>query len=200
MKLLDRRYKDKLDADANDFINYAIEGSTRMQQMINDLLTFSRVGTKGKPFQPTSLDQTFERALKNLSVSIDESHATVTCDPLPTIFADDLQMLQLFQNLIGNGIKFRSSERAPVIHVSVKTLKDAWEFSITDNGIGIAPEYYNRIFIIFNRLHTRDEYPGSGIGLAICKKIVERHGGSIWVESSIGEGTTFRFTIPFKMG
>ena len=200
VKLLDRRYKDKLDADANDFINYAIEGSTRMQQMINDLLTFSRVGTKGKPFQPTSLEQIFERVLKNLSVSIDESHATVTCDPLPTVFADDLQMLQLFQNLIGNGIKFRSSERAPVIHVSVKNLKDAWEFSVTDNGIGIAPEYYNRIFIIFNRLHTRDEYPGSGIGLAICKKIVERHGGSIWVESIIGEGTTFRFTIPFKMG
>jgi PAS domain S-box-containing protein len=200
VKLLDRRYKDKLDADANDFINYAIEGSTRMQQMIDDLLTYSRVGTKGKPFQPTDLETIFDRVLGNLRVSIAESHATVIHDPLPTVLADDLQMMQLFQNLIGNSIKFRSSERAPTIHVSAKKRKDIWEFSVADNGIGIAPEFYDRIFIIFNRLHTRDEYPGSGIGLAICKKIVERHGGRIWVESKLGEGTMFRFTIPFKVG
>ena len=198
VKLLDRRYKDKLDADANDFINYAVEGSMRMQEMINDLLTYSRVGTKGKPFEPTDLESIYNRVLKNLSISISESNATVTHDLLPTVIADDLQMMQLFQNLVGNGIKFRSADRPPVINISVKKLEDKWEFSISDNGIGIEAEYFNRIFIIFNRLHTKDEYPGSGIGLAICKKIIERHGGRIWIESTPGEGSTFHFTIPMR--
>ena len=198
VKLLDRRYKDKLDADANDFINYAVEGSMRMQEMINDLLTYSRVGTKGKPFESTDLESIYNRVLKNLSISISENNATVTHDQLPTVIADDLQMMQLFQNLVGNGIKFRSADRPPVINISVKNLEDKWEFSISDNGIGIEAEYFNRIFIIFNRLHTKDEYPGSGIGLAICKKIIERHGGRIWVESTPGEGSTFHFTIPMR--
>jgi light-regulated signal transduction histidine kinase (bacteriophytochrome) len=198
VKLLDRRYKDKLDSDAHEFIDYAVEGSTRMQQMINDLLVFSRVGTKGKPFEPTDLGSIFNRVSANLSVSISENNASITHDPLPVVFADDLQMTQLFQNLIGNAIKFRSIDRAPMIHISVKKLEESWEFSVIDNGIGIDPEYFNRIFIIFNRLHTKDEYPGSGIGLAICKKIVERHGGRIWVESRPDEGSTFHFTIPLR--
>jgi PAS domain S-box-containing protein len=199
VKLLDRRYGDKLDADAHEFIGYAVEGSTRMQQMINDLLTFSRVGTKGKPFEPTDLESVFDRALKNLSVSIRDNDAKVTHDALPSVVADDMQMTQLFQNLVGNAIKFRSMDRAPAIHVSAKKLGGAWEFSVADNGIGIEPEYFNRIFVIFNRLHTKDEYPGSGIGLAICKKIVERHGGRIWVESRPDEGSVFHFTIPVRL-
>jgi PAS domain S-box-containing protein len=200
VKLLDRRYRDKLDADGVDFINYAVEGSTRMQQMINDLLAYSRVGTKGKLFEPTDLELTFKQALENLRVSIAESNAVVTHDPLPTIMADDVQILQLFQNLIGNAIKFRSADRSPAVHVSAKKKGGAWEFSVSDNGIGIEPEYFDRIFIIFNRLNTRPEYPGSGIGLAICKKIVERHGGRIWVESKPGKGSRFSFTIPLRVG
>jgi PAS domain S-box-containing protein len=200
VKLLDRRYKDKLDADASEFINYAVEGSTRMQQMINDLLAYSRVGTKGMPFEPVDLELTLKRALGNLKASISESDARVTYDPLPTVMADDIQLTQLFQNLIGNAIKFRSADRSPIVHVSAKRLESAWEFVVSDNGIGIEPEYFDRIFIIFHRLHTRVEYPGSGIGLAICKKIVERHGGRIWVESKPGVGSMFHFTIPIRPG
>lgn len=198
VNLLDRRYGDKLDANAHEFIGYAVEGSTRMQQMINDLLTFSRVGTKGKPFKRTDLESIFDRVLANLSISARDCNASITHDPLPTVVADGLQMTQLFQNLVGNAIKFRSKDRPPVIHVSVKRLDDSWEFAVSDNGIGIEPEYFNRIFIIFNRLHTIDEYPGSGIGLALCKKIVERHEGRIRVESRPGEGSTFSFTVPVR--
>ncbi|MGA9141913.1 MAG: PAS domain S-box protein [Methanocella sp.] len=197
VKLLDRRYGDKLDQDAKDFIGYAVEGSTRMQQLINDLLTYSRVGTKGKPFEPVDLEAVFAGIMDNLKVTIQESNATITHDPLPTIMADDLQMLQLFQNLVSNGIKFHGDE-LPRVHVSAKLVGDFWQFAVSDNGIGIDPEYFNRIFIIFSRLHTRAEYPGSGIGLAICKKIVERHGGRIWLESEPGKGSTFLFTIPAR--
>ncbi len=197
VKLLDRRYGDKLDQDAKDFIGYAVEGSTRMQQLINDLLTYSRVGTKVKPFEPVDLEAVFAGIMDNLKVTIQESNATITHDSLPTVQADDLQMLQLFQNLVSNGIKFHGEE-APRVHVSAKRAGDFWQFSVCDNGIGIDPEYFNRIFIIFSRLHTRAEYPGSGIGLAICKKIVERHGGRIWVESTPGKGSTFLFTIPAR--
>jgi PAS domain S-box-containing protein len=197
VKLLDRRYGDKLDQDARDFIGYAVEGSTRMQQLINDLLTYSRVGTRGKPFEPVDLEAVFAGIMDNLTVTIQESNATVTHDLLPIVLADDLQMLQLFQNLVSNGIKFHGDE-PPRVHVSAKRAGDFWQFSVSDNGIGIDPEYFSRIFIIFSRLHTRAEYPGSGIGLAICKKIVERHGGHIWVESTPGNGSTFLFTIPAR--
>jgi PAS domain S-box-containing protein len=197
VKLLDRRYGDKLDQDARDFIGYAVEGSTRMQQLINDLLTYSRVGTRGKPFEPVDLEAVFAGIMDNLTVTIQESNATVTHDLLPIVLADDLQMLQLFQNLVSNGIKFHG-DAPPRVHVSAKRAGDFWQFSVSDNGIGIDPEYFSRIFIIFSRLHTRAEYPGSGIGLAICKKIVERHGGHIWVESTPGNGSTFLFTIPAR--
>ncbi len=197
VKLLDRRYGDKLDQDAKEFIGYAVEGSTRMQQLINDLLTYSRVGTRGKPFEAVDLESVFAVMMDNLKVSINENDATVTHDPLPTVTADDLQMLQLFQNLVSNGIKFRG-DVPPRVHVSATRDGDTWRFGVSDNGIGIDPEYFNRIFIIFSRLHTRAEYPGSGIGLAICKKIVERHGGRIWVESAPGKGSTFLFTIPAR--
>jgi PAS domain S-box-containing protein len=198
VNLIDRRYKDKLDKDANEFIGYTVEGATRMQQMINDLLAYSRIGTRGKPFEPSDMELILEHALKNLKITIQESDAVVTHDPLPTINADDLQITQIFQNLIGNAIKFRG-DRQPRVHVSAEKKGDEWIFSVKDNGIGIEPQYFDRIFIIFNRLHTRAEYPGSGIGLAICKKIVERHRGRIWIESKPGEGSTFYFTIPINI-
>jgi len=195
VKLLDRRYKDKLDQDAKDYIEFAAEGATRMQQMINDLLAYSRVGTRGKPLEPTDLEAALSRAMRNLDVVIKENDATVTHASLPTVLADDVQMIQLFQNLIGNAIKFKGGDQ-PRVHVSAEPKGSEWQISVHDNGIGIAPQYFERIFIIFQRLHTRADYPGSGIGLAICKKIIERHGGRIWVESARGEGSTFYFTIP----
>ncbi len=195
VKLLDRRYKDKLDQDAQDYIGFAAEGATRMQQMINDLLAYSRVGTKGKPLEPTDLEAVLSRAMRNLDVAIKENDAIVTHASLPTVLADDVQMIQLFQNLIGNALKFKS-DKQPRVHVSAELKGNEWQISVHDNGIGIAPQYFERIFIIFQRLHTRTDYPGSGIGLAICKKIIERHGGRIWVESTPGEGSTFYFTIP----
>ncbi len=195
VKLLDRRYKDKLDQDAQDYIGFAAEGATRMQQMINDLLAYSRVGTKGKPLEPTDLEAVLSRAMRNLDVAIKENDAIVTHASLPTVLADDVQMIQLFQNLIWNALKFKS-DKQPRVHVSAELKGNEWQISVHDNGIGIAPQYFERIFIIFQRLHTRTDYPGSGIGLAICKKIIERHGGRIWVESTPGEGSTFYFTIP----
>ncbi|MGA9348780.1 MAG: ATP-binding protein, partial [Anaerolineae bacterium] len=201
VQLLARRYQGKLDADADDFIAYAVDGATRMQALINDLLAYSRVGTRGKPFEPTDCEAVFEQALTNLQVAIEESGAAVTHDLLPTVMADATQLTQLFQNLIGNAIKFRSEE-PPRVHISVNrqskiaNRKSEWVFSVRDNGIGIDPEYHERIFLLFQRLHTREEYPGTGIGLAVCKKIVERHGGRIWVESQPGKGSIFYFTIP----
>jgi PAS domain S-box-containing protein len=194
-QLLARRYQDKLDADAHDFIAYAVDGATRMQALITDLLNYSRVGTRGKPFQPTSCDGVLERVLINLKFTISENGAVVTHDPLPNVMGDETQLGQLFQNLLTNAIKFRS-EAPPRIHISAKRSGNAWEFSVRDNGIGIAPEYGERIFMIFQRLHSKNEYPGTGIGLAVCKKIVERHGGHIWVSSQPGSGASFLFTIP----
>jgi len=206
---LSRRYRGKLDSDADEFISYAVDGATRMQSLINDLLTYSRIGTKGKDFEPTDCEAVFDRTLDNLQKAVEESGANVTHDPLPTVMADDMQLGQLFQNLIGNAIKFRSEEH-PSIHVSCERIEESaignrqsamnkgWVFSVRDNGIGIDPEFTGRIFIIFQRLHKRGEYPGSGIGLAICRKIVERHGGRIWVESDPGKGSTFYFTIPLR--
>jgi PAS domain S-box-containing protein len=197
VQLLARRYKGNLDGAADEFIGFAVDGAARMQRLISDLLTYSRVGTRGKEFEPTDCEIVLQRSLKNLQIAIEEKQAVVTHDPLPTIMADNVQLGQLFQNLIGNAIKFQGTE-PPHVHMSVSRNGNSWVFSVRDNGIGIAPEYAEKIFIIFQRLHTRDKYPGTGIGLAVCKKIVERHGGQIWVESESGKGATFCFTLPMK--
>jgi light-regulated signal transduction histidine kinase (bacteriophytochrome) len=195
MQLIAKRYQGKLDSDADEFIAYAVDGAGRMKSMINDLLTFSRLGTRGKPFQPVDTEAVLNAALENLKLAVEDSHAAVTHDPLPSVLADESQVAQLFQNLIGNALKFHGDE-PPRIHVSARKTPQFWEFSVRDNGIGIDPQFFERVFLIFQRLSTRAEHAGSGIGLAICKKIVERHGGRIWIESKPGEGTTFFFTLP----
>lgn len=194
-QLLSRRYKGKLDKDADEFIHYAVDGANRMQKLINDLLTYSRVGTHGKPKKPTDCEQAVHQAVANLKMAIEESRASVTWNPLPTVLGDGTQLVQLFQNLIGNSIKFRGSE-PPRIFISTEENEEECIFSVQDNGIGIDPMYNDRIFLVFQRLHTIEEYPGTGIGLAVCKKIVERHGGKIWVTSKPGEGSSFSFTLP----
>jgi light-regulated signal transduction histidine kinase (bacteriophytochrome) len=194
-QLLARRYKGKLDEDADEFITFAVDGATRMQGLIQDLLAYSRVGTRGAAFAPTDCNRVVEQVLGDLSAAITEAGATVTHDPLPTVTADAGQLGQLFLNLIGNAVKFRG-QAPPRIHVTAERADGAWRFAVMDNGIGLDPQYADRIFVIFQRLHTRAEYPGTGIGLAICKKIVERHGGRIWVEATPGGGSTFVFTIP----
>jgi light-regulated signal transduction histidine kinase (bacteriophytochrome) len=194
-ELLGRRYGEKFDADAKEFMGYIVDGAARMKQLIEDLLAYSRVGTKGKDFKPVELDRALRRALGNLKAAIDESGAAVTHDPLPTLQADEVQLAQLFQNLIGNALKFRA-EAAPRIRVQVSEMDKFVEFAVRDNGIGIEPQYFERIFMVFQRLHNKGEYPGTGIGLAICKKVVERHGGQIRVESRPGEGSAFIFTLP----
>jgi PAS domain S-box-containing protein len=194
-QLLGRRYGEKFDADAKEFMGYIVDGAARMKQLIEDLLAYSRVGTKGKDFKPVELDRALRRALGNLKAAIDESGAAVTHDPLPTLPADEAQLAQLFQNLIGNALKFRA-EAAPRIRVQVSEMDKFVEFAVRDNGIGIEPQYFERIFMVFQRLHNKGEYPGTGIGLAICKKVVERHGGQIRVESRPGEGSAFIFTLP----
>jgi signal transduction histidine kinase len=199
VQLLARRYQGALDADAHEFIAFAVDGAKRMQRLINDLLAYSRVGTRGKEFEPTDCAAVLQQALANLRVAITENAAVVTHGSLPTLRADDSQLVQLFQNLIGNAMKFRN-ENAPEIYISAEHIDDEshWLFSVRDNGIGIDPQYAERIFVIFQRLHTREEHPGTGIGLAICKKIVERHGGRIWVESEAGKGSAFYFTLPVQ--
>lgn len=197
VQLLSRRYSGKLDKDADEFIAYAVDGTKRMQQLINDLLAYSRVGTRGKPPAATNFEDVFSKAMANLKMAIVESGVIVTHDSLPTALADELQMVQLFQNLIGNAIKFRSQEM-PQIHVSARPEGKEWIFSVRDNGIGIDPQFHDRIFVLFQRLHGREEYPGTGIGLTVSKKIVERHGGRIWLDSEPGKGTTFYFTIPMQ--
>lgn len=194
-QLLAQKYQGQLDSKADKYIHYIVDGATRMQQLINDLLSYSRVGTKGKELKLTDFNQVLEQTLMNLQIAIREKKAVITSDPLPLILGDQGQLVQLLQNLIGNGIKFCQQE-FPKIHISVVEKQEEWFFTVKDNGIGIAPEYADRIFIIFQRLHTRREYEGTGIGLAICKRIVERHGGRIWVESELGQGATFHFTIP----
>ncbi|MEO8200989.1 MAG: PAS domain S-box protein [Gemmatimonadota bacterium] len=196
VQLLAKRYRGKLDADADEFIDFAVDGAVRMQRLIEDLLLFSRVGTRGGEQESTDAEEVLRRALANLALVIDEAAATVTSDPLPTVEADPGQLEHLFQNLVGNALKFRGS--APIlVHISaVRVDPDSWQFSVRDNGIGIEPQYFDRIFVIFQRLHGRKEYGGTGIGLAIAKKIVERHGGKIWLESQPGLGTTFFFTLP----
>ena len=194
-QLLAKRYHGKLDADADDFIAFAVDGAHRMQVLINDLLSYSRVGTRGKEFAPTNSESVLEEVLLNLKTAIEEAHAVISHDPLPTIPVDPTQLSQVFQNLIGNALKFHGPE-PPSIHVSCQQEVSEWRFSVRDNGIGIEPQDADRIFVIFQRLHAGREYPGTGIGLAITKKIVERHGGRIWVVSEPGKGSTFTFTIP----
>jgi PAS domain S-box-containing protein len=195
MQLLQRRYHGQLDAKADLFIGYAVEGATRMHTLINDLLAYSRVGTHGKAFELVDCALVLKQACANLKLAIEESDAMITHDRLPVVRGDAWQLGQLFQNLIGNAIKFCGTE-PPRIHVGAEQHGAEWIISVCDNGIGIDSEFAERIFIIFQRLHTRVEYPGTGIGLAICKKIVERHGGRIWVESAVGQGSTFFFTLP----
>lgn len=197
VKLLAKRYKGKLSSDADNFIDYTVDGVKRMQSMIKDLLEYSLVGTKVRDFEPTDSALVIEQALLNLQTAINESGAEVTYNSLPPVIVDTSQLTRLFQNLIGNAIKFRGG-KPPRIHISSEQTGHEWIFSIRDNGIGIDPRQAERIFIVFQRLHTREEYPGTGIGLAICKKIVERHGGRIWVESELGNGSTFYFSIPDK--
>jgi len=197
-QLLEKRYKDRLDADANDFIGYAVDGAKRMQQLINDLLTYSRVGTRGKPFEPADCMTVFEAAVANLDVAIRDSGAEVTSDHLPSVMADEGQLVQLFQNLIGNAVKFHGEE-PPRVHVSAEQRGDEWVFSVRDNGIGIDSQYLEQVFKVFQSLHG-GKYRGTGIGLSIAKKIVERHGGRIWLESQPGKGTIVHFTIPVKGG
>ncbi len=194
-QLLARRYKDQLDDDADEFIDYAVDGAERMQRLINDLLVYSRLGTRGKEFAPTDCDEVLEGVRDNLQVAIEESGVDLASGELPTVMGDRSQLLRLLQNLVENAIKFSGVE-PPEIRVQAELSEDEWVFSVEDNGIGIAPEYADRIFVIFQRLHDRVQYPGTGIGLAVCKKIVERHGGRIWIESEVGEGSTFYFTLP----
>ena len=194
VQLLARRYQGRLDADADEFIGYAVAGATQMQELINDLLTYARVGGRAK-HERVALDICLDRALSQLRGALDECGAAVTRDELPVVFGDELEFTQLFQNLIANALKFRA-EAAPVIHIGARTGDGEWMLWVSDNGIGIPAEYQERIFGIFKRLHTRDEYPGTGMGLTICRKIVERLGGRIWVSSGPGIGSTFWFAFP----
>ncbi len=197
LQLLERRYKDKLDADAGRFINFAVDGAKRMQRLIADLLAYSRLSRQETRFEPTDCEAAIQQSLANLQSAVEEGRAEVTCETLPTVPADGLQLAQLFQNLIGNAIKFRS-QTPPRIRISAERKDQEWVFAVSDNGIGIEPQYRDQIFEVFQRLHGRAEYPGTGIGLAICKRIVEQHGGRIWVESEPGKGSTFYFTLPVK--
>ena len=194
-QLLAERYRGKLDEQADKYINYAIDGATRMQELIQDLLRFSRVGRQEMVLQSTDIRLVVEQAIVNLKASIDETGSTVNCGPLPVLLANGPQLEQVFQNLIGNAIKFRDGA-IPVIHIGAELKNGNWIFSVSDNGIGIAPEHSEVIFTIFQRLHTRAEYSGNGIGLAICKKIIEQHGGTIWLGNHSGPGCTFNFSIP----
>ncbi len=195
VQLLEMRYGDKLDLSAKEFIGFAVSGVSLMQNLIDDVLAYSKVDLQGAEFTLTDANVALERALNNLQGSIRKSKAEIICHNLPTVMADSTQLMQMFQNLIGNAIKFRSQESLK-IEVNAERLDDSWLFSVKDNGIGIDPQFSDRIIVIFQRLHTRDEYPGTGMGLAICKKIVECHRGSIWVESELNKGATFYFTIP----
>ncbi|MCX9010787.1 MAG: PAS domain S-box protein [Candidatus Methanoperedens sp.] len=197
-QLLAKRYKGRLGRDADEFISFIVDGIARMQRVIEDLLAYSRVGTRGKPFEPTDCEDILNQAMTNLKVAIEENKAKVTHDTLPTVMADPTQMVQLFQNLISNAIKFRKKEEPPRIHITAQRRGNEWVFPVRDNGIGISPEFKSYLFQIFQREHAASEYPGTGIGLAICKKIVERHGGRIWAESVQGEGSTFYFTMPVR--
>ena len=198
LQLLDRRYTDKLDQDGKEFIAYAVDGATRMKRLINDLLAYSRVGTRGRPFAPTDINVILGQVQTSLQTSIEETGAQVSIERMPTIMADETQMLQLFQNLLANAIKFRKKDQIPQIDIGVKKTVSEWQFTLSDNGIGIDPQFFDRIFVLFQRLHGKEKYSGTGLGLALSKRIVERHGGRIWVESELDQGSCFYFTIPNK--
>jgi chemotaxis family two-component system sensor kinase Cph1 len=194
-QLLAKRYRDKLDGSAIEFIDFAVDGVKRMQKLIQDLLQLSRVGTRAREFAVVNCEAALQTARLNLSAAIRQSGAAITQDSLPPVRADCGQLAQLFQNLLGNALKYRA-ERTPQIHIGCDVQDGYWQFSVRDNGIGIDPQFAERIFMLFQRLHGKGEYEGTGIGLAICKKIVERHGGNIWVESAAGQGANFKFTLP----
>jgi len=194
-QLLAKRYTGRLDADADEFIAFAVDGANRMHRLIQDLLSYSRVGSNARQLEDTSAEAALEQALLNLRGAIEDSGAIITHDPLPIVLGDEMQLIQLFQNLVGNGIKYQQAG-VPTVHISVdRSGPMEWRFSVADNGIGIEPQYFERIFGMFQRLHGRDQFAGVGMGLAICRKIVERHGGSISVESAPARGATFTFTL-----
>lgn len=195
VQLLARRQKGRLDKDSEDFIGFAWEGATRAQALIDSLLEFARVGARGAAFEEVACETVFDQVMSSLQVAREESGAVITRDRLPVVRGDGIQFAMLMQNLIGNAIKFRGKE-PPRIHVGAERGATEWVFSVKDNGIGIEPQFLESLFVIFRRLHTREKYPGTGIGLSICKKIVQRHGGRIWVESQSGRGATFKFTLP----
>jgi light-regulated signal transduction histidine kinase (bacteriophytochrome) len=195
MQLFEQKYAGKIDAAADRYIHYAVDGAKRMKRLIEDLLAYSRVGARAREVAPVDSGEVLRGVLAGLGPSIEEGRAQVASGELPTVRADATQLGQVFQNLIGNAIKFHG-DQPPKIRVEARRDGDRWVFSVADNGIGIAPEFREKVFVIFQRLHTREKYPGTGIGLAICKKIVERHGGRIWVESKAGQGSTFYFTLP----
>jgi PAS domain S-box-containing protein len=194
-QLLKRRYANKLDQDADEFIDFAVDGARRMQELINDLLAYSRAGTRVHELAPVEVGPLVDAIAGDLAMALDDSHGTITHDELPTVQADSTQLRQLFQNLLSNAVKFHG-DRAPDVRVTATPEARGWRFTVQDNGIGIEPQYLERVFVVFQRLHTRTEYPGTGIGLAICKRIVERHGGRIWVDSKVGRGTCVHFTLP----
>jgi PAS domain S-box-containing protein len=199
-QLLAKRYKGRLDSDADEFIAFAVDGCDRMQGLIQDLLAYSRAGSNGKALHEVSSEDALKMALTNLGATVEQSGAVVTHDSLPAIRADETQLTQVFQNLVGNAIKYRGGE-SPQVHVSAsRNGGNEWIFSVRDNGLGIDPQYFERIFILFQRLHGREEFEGTGIGLAICKKILERLGGRIWVESQPEKGSTFCFALPEMEG
>lgn len=195
-QLLEKKYKNQLDEKANKYIYYAVDGASRMQLLISDLLTYSRITTRGMPFSRVDVNDILTRALTNLKTAIRENEAKITHNNLPTLDADSAQLQRVFQNLLSNAIKYRNKDAQPLIHIASEEQGKNWLFAVRDNGIGIDPKYKERLFIIFQRLHTSQEFPGTGIGLAIAKRIVERHGGNIWFESSPGKGSTFYFTLP----
>ena len=195
LQLLSRRYRGRLDAEADEFIDFAVDGGKRMQQLIHDLLTYSRIASKTEPFEPIDLNAVIAEVRSNLEELIRSETARVECAPLPTVTGDRLQLTQLMQNLVGNAVKYHGTA-PPEVRVSAARSNGQWLLSVADNGIGIDPQHFERIFAIFQRLHTSEEYSGTGIGLALCKRIVERHGGHIWLESRPGSGATFHFTIP----
>lgn len=197
-QLLKRRYAEKLDDDANEYIEFAIDGVKRMQALISDLLAFSRLSTHGKSFASVDLMDVFEQAVTNLQAAIAETRGKVVVGPLPRVPGDRTQLIQVAQNLIGNALKFHKPGVDPEIRVTCVEEDKLWRFDVSDNGIGIEPQYRDKIFVIFQRLHTREKYAGTGIGLAVCKKIVERHLGRIWIDSELDVGTTFHFTLPKK--
>jgi light-regulated signal transduction histidine kinase (bacteriophytochrome) len=194
--LLASRYKGKLDDKADRYIAFALEGVNRMSKMISGLAAYSKIETHPGEFTPVDLEKILKQVKAGLNKSIEESNAEITHDPLPQIYGDETRLAQLFQNLIGNAIKFREKDVPPRIHISSERKEKECLFGVHDNGFGISPEFHDHIFVIFQRLHTREEFAGTGLGLSVCKKIVERHGGRIWVESQTGQGSTFYFTLP----